>query len=124
MKNVHIPLTENNTTSNAYFSIDEKLVNCINNNIITLLATPTNTRILNPDFGIIAYQYLGEPKVNRVLELIKQDIIEKFKKYISNAKLLKVEIIWNDDKTALLSGSWIYTKSTNNLEQNFKFLVK
>ena len=124
MKNIHLPFTENNVTNQSYFVIDSGDINTINNNIVTLFSTPSGTRIRNADFGLLIYNYLNSPRNQRVLELIKRDITDKFSRYILDATLLKVEIEWNKDKTASVVGYWKAKYSNNQLEQKFTILIK
>ena len=105
MKNLHVPITVNNRTSNSFYVIDEEEIYTINNNIITLFSTPSGIRIRNADFGIIAYMYLNEARTSETIGLIRQDVRDKFKKYIKNATLNSIEVKLNNDKTILLKGT-------------------
>jgi hypothetical protein len=104
MKNLHIPLTVNNGSGNSFYIIDDDEIYATNNNIITLFATPSGKRIRNAEFGIIAYFYLNESKTTDTIRIIRQDITDKFKKYIKNATLDNIQVKLNDDSTFLLSG--------------------
>jgi len=105
MKNLHVPLTINNKSGNSFYVIDDDEIYATNNNIISLFATPSGIRIRNADFGIIAYFYLNEPKTAETLKIIKQDIVDKFKRYIKNATLETILVSLNTDNSFTLTGN-------------------
>lgn len=124
MKNLHVPLTINNKSGNSFYVIDDDEIYATNNNIISLFATPSGIRIRNADFGIIAYFYLNEPKTAETLKIIKQDIVDKFKRYIKNATLETILVSLNTDNSFTLTGNWTLKSSVDKIKQNFNFLVK
>lgn len=124
MRNVHIPILQNNTNTSSFYILDVDDVGAINNNIVTLFATPAGSRIRNADFGLIAYYYLNEPKSDGAISNIREDISDKFNKYIDNAILKELDITYNKDRSISIKGSWIPKSDPNSLIQTFTFLIK